>query len=173
MPYFEFDPEKALEALVYVVGRVPQGDMYKALKVLYIADKLHLGRYGRFIYGESYAALPHGPVPQNAYDAVRVLSGERARSAFSESLLREAIERSGNRLIARRAPDIDALSRSDAECLDEAIRDVEYDPFPVLKQKTHDSAYHATAANALIDLEAIIGALPEDRQESVRRYLAL
>ena len=68
---------------------------------------------------------------------------------------------------------MDELSRSDAECLDEAIRDVEYDTFAALKQKTHDSAYCATAPSAVIEIDAIISTLPEDRQQAVRNYLAL
>ena len=170
---FEFDPEKALETLVYVVSRLPRGDLYKTLKAIYIADKLHLSRYGRFIYGETYAALQYGPVPQNAYDAVRVLNGERPRSAFPDIALRAALDRTGQRLSILREPDVDSLSRSDAECLDEAIRDIEFDSFAALQLKTHDSAYRATEPNGTIGIDAIIDTLPDDRRAAVRNYLAL
>jgi len=168
---FCFEPEKALEALLYVAQRTPGNDMYKALKALYVADKLHLGRYGRFIYGETYCALPHGPVPQFAYDAVRAVQDGRPTPVPSE-LLHAALERFGaSRLIPRREPDLSELSKSDVECLDEAIRDLAFDGFNTVKAKTHDAAWSATPRAGDMTIESIIEALPEDRRGPVREYL--
>lgn len=44
---FKFDAEKAVEVLLYIAEKCP--DVYKALKVLYFADKDHLAQYGRLI----------------------------------------------------------------------------------------------------------------------------
>lgn len=168
---FPFEPEKALEALVYVAQRTPRHDMYKALKALYVADKLHLARYGRLIYGETYSALPHGPVPQGAYDAARALEDGR-NNPFPSELLHAALSRFGQQLVPRRDPDLQELSKSDVECLDEAIRDLAFDSFDQVKAKTHDAAWTQTARACHISVEALIDALPEDRRDPVRAYLA-
>lgn len=167
---FPFEPEKALEALLYVAQRTPGNDMYKALKALYVADKLHLARYGRFIYGETYCALPLGPVPQFAYDAARSVVDGRPTPVPTE-LLHAALERFVDRLIPRREPDLGELSKSDVECLDEAIRDLAFDGFGTVKAKTHDSAWEATPRACTMSLDSIIEALPEPRRPLVRQYL--
>lgn len=38
----------------------------KLMKLLWLADRVHLNKYGRLILKDSYNALPHGPVPSNA-----------------------------------------------------------------------------------------------------------
>ena len=67
LPVFRFEPEKALEAILYVASKA-QTDKYATLKILYLADKLHLERYGRFISGDYYHALRHGSTPMHSYD---------------------------------------------------------------------------------------------------------
>ncbi|MFA7087310.1 MAG: hypothetical protein WC145_11645 [Aliarcobacter sp.] len=56
-----FDPEKALTVWIYIAERVD--DHRGMYHLLYQADKLHLERYGRLIYGERYVAGEDGPVP--------------------------------------------------------------------------------------------------------------
>ncbi|MGB0219185.1 MAG: Panacea domain-containing protein [Sinimarinibacterium flocculans] len=169
---FEFDAEKAIEALAYVASRLNKpGNMYSVLKALYIADKAHLERYGRFIYGETYAALPYGPVPQNAYDAMRVLSGERQQCFASAEIVADRFRRLGDTVSSRRDPDLDSLSRSDVECLDEAIRDIEFDSFDAVKTKTHDAAYNKTPRCQELNVEDIVNTFSESRRGPVLRYL--
>jgi uncharacterized phage-associated protein len=38
------------------------------MKLLWLADRIHLNRYGRTILNDVYCALPHGPVPSNTMD---------------------------------------------------------------------------------------------------------
>ena len=40
----------------------------KALKLVYLADRYHLRRYGRPITGDDYFAMPYGPVASGAKD---------------------------------------------------------------------------------------------------------
>lgn len=40
----------------------------KLIKLLWLADRIHLNRYGRFILRDKYKALPHGPVPSATLD---------------------------------------------------------------------------------------------------------
>lgn len=66
---FHFDPEKAVEVILYVASRVRDSGFHRVSKILYFADRDHLAMYGRFICGDSYVAMKNGPVPSGAYDA--------------------------------------------------------------------------------------------------------
>ena len=155
---FQFDPEKATEALLYVARRIRGQDLYTTLKVLYVADKHHLHRYGRFIFGDAHHALPHGPVPQGAYDILKWLRGDSGRRYEPA---REALRVEGNTVMALRDAETDVFSVSDLECLNQAIEEFGRLPFSELKRKTHDEAYKATPHCGQIAVEAI-AALSDD-----------
>lgn len=87
---FKFDPEKAVEVILYIATRAKIRDIYHVLKLLYFADKAHLERNGRFICGDSYVAMKSGPVPSGTYDIIKDIRGdgihsfaEHARHAFT------------------------------------------------------------------------------------------
>lgn len=149
---YTFDPEKAVEALLYVTRRTA-GDMYATLKLLYLADKLHLHRYGRFIFGDEHHALPYGPVPQGAYDLIKCARGEK--DVFPYEPVTQAIRLEGNTIEALRPEDRSVFSDSDEECLDEAIATFGARPFNGLKEVTHDAAFNATARGHKISMSAI------------------
>lgn len=43
----------------------------KALKLLWLSDRLHLRKYGRMISNDNYYALPNGPVPSASRDILQ------------------------------------------------------------------------------------------------------
>ncbi len=157
----DFDPEKALEALIYVASRVNQ-DMYRTLKTIYIADKCHLERFGSLIFGSSYLALPFGPVPDEAYDIVKFVRGSIPSSPVEHAI--EAFAMEGNNIIPRRDPDLSVLSRSDIDCLNVAIDQCQHLSFQELKKLTHDDAYLATPQNSRMAIEAIAATLPNSAE---------
>lgn len=64
-----FNYKKAVQALncfAYYNGN--SLNKMKAIKLIWLADRLHLRRYGRTITGDIYFALPHGPVPSTTKD---------------------------------------------------------------------------------------------------------
>ena len=75
---FSFDPEKTLEAILYISERTQ--DLYHVLKILYFADKIHLSAYGRLIAGDSYVAMSNGPVPSHAYNIIKTVRGDESIS---------------------------------------------------------------------------------------------
>ena len=165
---FRFDPEKALEVILYVV-RTARTDKYGTLKLLYLADKLHLQRYGRFIAGDYYHALENGPTPMLSYDLIQFAAGEKQKWVLDS--VRDALgvgtEGNPHALLALREPDLDALSDSDIECLDEVIRRVEnVDPkekYRLMWADVHDNAWSKawrTNQNGHIDVEAIAEQFP-------------
>lgn len=153
------DIDKAVEVLLYVTKRAP--NMYNALKVLYFADKQHLAKYGRLIYGDSYVAMKLGPVPSAAYDIVKAARGDGVypTPVPAEQLL--SID-SLHRISPRREADLDRLSESEIECLDAAIEQYGRLPLGALKTISHeDEAFQASDENDFMPIEAIVGSLPD------------
>jgi type I restriction enzyme S subunit len=159
-----------LEALIFVAKRMPaeRYQHYKSLKALYFADKHHLKKHGRLIYGETHCALPHGPVPQAAYDATRVLNGERLISDFDDEALRAGLRRikddQQDKLVALRDADFSKLGAVERESLEWAIRYCAGMSFEQVKAASHDAAYGRTSPNQPIPLAYLIDMLPADAQ---------
>ena len=153
---YRFDAYKAIEVLLYIAKKVP--DMYKALKVLYFADREHLAQYGRLICGDSYVAMSHGPVPSGAYDLVKIARGDGFN--FIDIPVDEAFVVRDNVITTHREANLDLLSESDIECLNSAIQ--QYGPlsFHELRERSHDIAFTSADENDFISLDAIINSLP-------------
>lgn len=159
---FTIDPEKAVEVILYLAENAGQ-DMYGILKMMYIADKKHLDKYGRFIFGDDYYALPHGPVPTEAYDMIKSIRGDGS-SIFSRFLC-DAFRVEGKAsIIPLREPDLNCLSKSDINCLNQAIDELQHLSFSKQKSVTHDAAYNATAENAPMSIEAIASTFADGGQ---------
>ncbi len=157
-----FDAEKAIEVLLYIAASVP--NIYNALKVLYFADKEHLSRYGRLICGDSYVAMNKGPVPSGAYDLVKAARGDGC--CFAHLGVTDAFQiRNWRTIVPRRAANLDVLSESERECLDEAIKRYGRMAFGRLMDISHEEeAFKSADENDFIPLEAIARSLPDGEQ---------
>lgn len=71
----EFDPRRALAALMYLVQNT-SNDLYMLMKMLYVADKEHLRIAGKFIAGDDYIAMQQGATPSGAYDLIKYVRGD-------------------------------------------------------------------------------------------------
>jgi hypothetical protein len=161
----QLDALKGVESLVYAAKRLPGKGHYWSTKAQYFADKRHLERYGRSIYGETYVAMGRGPVPQAAYNASRALAEGELICEFPMDVVRAALRRDGNALIALREADTDALSAQERECLDWAIRYVKDLSFDELQTASHDAAWRKTEANAPMAWRDIINTLEPEVQK--------
>jgi len=152
------DWSKAVETLLYVTKAVH--DMYAALKVIYFADKAHLEKYGRFIYWDNYIAMSHGPVPSVAYDIIKHARGDAVwGSRQSEP---SDFSMSGNNVEPLREPNLDLLSESDIECLDQAIKRYGSMSFDSLKAISHqDRAFRDADQDDSMSVESIAASLPD------------
>lgn len=79
---FQFSEKKAVEALTYIASKWPGITAFYASKVLFFAEKLHLNRYCRPIIGDTFIAMPYGPVPSTIYDFIK---GELSQSGDPEA----------------------------------------------------------------------------------------
>ena len=108
---FDFNESKAIETILYLANRVSRSYKYKICKMLYLADKTSLEKYGRFIFGESYSAMQEGATPSKSYDLLKQIA-----EVCTDDLCVE-----GNSVVALRDAKLDYLSESDIECLDQTI----------------------------------------------------
>jgi uncharacterized phage-associated protein len=166
----KFDQRKALHALLFVVTHLSKpANVYNVLKCVYYADRKHLQEYGRQIYGETFYALEHGPVPSAAYEIVKYASG-RAKwdLRFPEAI--ELLEVNDIYLSARGPADTDLLSRSDMACLLDAARKYGRMSFGRLKKLSHQGkAFENAGPNGEMKLSDLIGELKES--EAVASHL--
>ena len=127
----KFDQEKAVEAILYLSKRVSESEIYGICKLLYLVDKTSLERYGRFVFGESYVAMKEGATPFKAYDMLK-----KARRKPIDGLKVE-----GNQIIALREANMDCLSKSDVECLNQIIESFGKAPYLARREAAHDAAW--------------------------------
>jgi uncharacterized phage-associated protein len=130
---YQFDKNKALNALLYISQRIAdkegKADKYATLKILYFAEKKHLVDYGRLITDDRFAALKFGPVPSNSYD---LLENDFVHFTQIDNC----------NVVPLTDPNLKKLSKSDIRCLEEAIEENKGLNFTKLKTKSHDKAYH-------------------------------
>jgi uncharacterized phage-associated protein len=62
--------QKRINAILFFAMKAPENKIsrLRLMKLLWLADRIHLNRYGRFILRDTYYALPHGPVPSKTMD---------------------------------------------------------------------------------------------------------
>ena len=102
-----------VESLAYLAEKLELSDI-KAYKLLWLSDRLHLGRYARTITGDDYYAMERGPVPSNLKKMVNHKPHSKVFDSYFE------VEDKSLRLIA--SPDkYDFLSETDKNVLDEVI----------------------------------------------------
>ncbi len=153
---FQFDERKGVETLTYVASKWPELTAFYAAKIIFFAEKQHLNRYSRPIIGDTFVAMTNGPVPSTLYDFIK---GKLDQAGDPDAIIAALLIKSGPylRIAAKRAPDLDALSPSDLECLDEAIAFCRGHGFGVLSGLTHqERAWFEAAVNGPMDYEHMI-----------------
>lgn len=158
-----FDPQAAVEAVLYIAYHSKDPSFHHISKLLYFADRLHLERYGRLIFGDTYIAMKHGPVPSGVYD---MLKDARQQTGFYRypqaggafTIVKDYCVQPG------RPANLEWLSDSDIECIDETIAQYDHKSFAALTELSHDEAWDAADLNDAISLESIVQSLgnPDD-----------
>ncbi|MDZ7704787.1 MAG: Panacea domain-containing protein [Trueperaceae bacterium] len=156
-----FDQEAAVAVVLYVASNVKDPSLHRIFKILYFADRAHLERYGRFIAGDSYVAMKHGPVPKNIYDMLKAVRGDRPY--FMAPELAEELQGyfgiEGSYVRPRAEPDLDALSDSDLACLDASIETCGDKTFGELTALSRDEAWASANENGAMSIEQVASTL--------------
>jgi len=113
---FPFDPNKAIQAILWLLHRNNQAmDKLQLIKLFFYADHKHLIEYGRPIAGGEYYVMTHGPVCSELLD---ILDGIQ-QSGISDLPLKV---RGAYDIIATTPSDTQFLSESDLNVLDETYQ---------------------------------------------------
>jgi len=162
-----FDPERALELVLYVANQLRYPTLHSVSKVLYFADKEHLSRYGSLLSGDNYVAMRHGPVPSAIYDLMKAAAGRKEPlipAQFYELVSQSLKVEDRRRVMPLRAANLNLLSSSQRQCLDESIKANGRLSFVRLTAKSHDAAWKTADENDLIEVKAIAKTLPNAKQ---------
>lgn len=151
-----FRDDVALNAILYVARKMGERkDIHKICKILYFADQAHLSRYGRNITGDTYIAMKYGPVPSHIYDLFKAVRNFSGAEDFKTSYFYFSCS-DPYLLIPVKEADLDYLSPSDIECLDEAIDKCRDKDFIALTDFSHGSAWKNTELNHEMTTEDIL-----------------
>ncbi len=138
----QFDKKCLIEVMLYILNKTKGTDIYHVLKILYFAEQKHLVKWGSRITADDFRAYDYGPVADQLYHAIKnshLLDKELPE--MLQQVARFAGDDAPNVLLAKREADLDFLSKSGMECLDESIRENVGLTFDQLKQKSHDAAW--------------------------------
>jgi uncharacterized phage-associated protein len=136
---------KNITVLLYISQKLAGVDYYKVFKVMYFAEQKHLVRWGDKIIEDEFYAMPYGPVPTLTYDQIKALKSDSKISVSKE--LEECFKIENETIIIPlKEADLEFLSESEIECLDESIDENKDLTFYQLKHKSHKSAW--TNANS-------------------------
>lgn len=140
----KYEQEKLIHVVLYILNQTGGIDYYHLFKILYFAERKHLAKWGHRIISDDFYALEYGPVPTCLYDAIKGINTQKTTLV---NLLRKNVRFAGddapNVLLAKKAADLNYISRSERKELDNSIKDNVSLPFSKLKAKSHDSAWES------------------------------
>jgi len=126
---FNMNTQKAIECVLWLIQR-GESNMYNIWKMLYVAEKYSLNKYGGPITGDDYFAMDFGTVPRWLYDATKIKQEEIS------------FYRENNLLRAKRPPEEGYLADFNIEALEHGFKEYAGLDFEAVKKKNHeDSAW--------------------------------
>ena len=138
----DFDNKRIGEIILYILGKGELLSQYYVYKILYFAERKHLARWGCGILPGEFHAWEKGPVPKKIYGGIKHF---KEGNHPIDIVLRKVIDRTdrdmGDYLIALRKPDMDFISQSEVEALDESYAENVGLTVGELMNKSHDSAW--------------------------------
>lgn len=122
MFFHKFSVEKAVQSINYYIQHFSKHDHLDklvSLKLMFLADRYHLRRYGRMITNDEYWAMEFGPVPSSVKDIVEMTD---CLSPYERKYSSTYLKRYKKHQVASIAdPDMDVLSESDVEALNSTL----------------------------------------------------
>jgi hypothetical protein len=119
---FALSEKKTLECLAFIAENNPGLSPFYVSKILFYAEKWHLNRYGRPIIGDTYIAMPMGPVPSTVkYYLEEDWRWEHRPDGFDDKIKIDRTKRYPELRVGRLGVSLNVLSESDKECILEAI----------------------------------------------------
>ncbi len=113
-----------VEAIYYILKKIKKADKIKLVKLIYLADKYHLIRYGRTITNDDYYAMQHGPVGTTVKDVLSFDSFSLSANGikYASRLLDKIDDNNFTAKLSARVS-FDMLSDTDKEALDFVVEE--------------------------------------------------
>ena len=168
---------KIKAVLLYIIqnSNDDRHDVYSIVKTAYYAQQIHFAKWALPIYKDKIAALPFGPVPSTIYDILKVSRGEigieRFYNGIPINLATEAIGFKYESFIAKEDVDMNVLSVSEIECLNEAIAKVASMNFAEIKKDTHGQEWQRAFNDSCHIMNNIAIAKEGGADDSIIDYL--
>jgi uncharacterized phage-associated protein len=136
---FRFDQDKLINALAFFSRHgVAELDQMKIAKLVFLADRIHLLRYGRPITGDQYVCMEHGPVASVTRNLVNARLADDPDVTEMNEYFDVGRSRQYPELIARREPDLEVFSETDIEVLTEVAEKFGSKTAWQLRELAHD-----------------------------------
>lgn len=158
---FKFSAEKARSAIHRMIVEKPDIDLHALLKACYFADKSHLNKHRRPIFGATYRAMKFGPVPVEIYEMAKgdpIWLAELDANRFPWILDGYKL-----RLEQNSQPDLDVFSETDLEELNIGFKSSTQMSFNARTEATHGPDWQA-AKLGFMRYEDMIDESPEKEQ---------
>jgi len=109
-----------IEAIYYLLNKTGEATKLRLLKLVFLADKYHLIRYGRTVTGDDYYAMEHGPVGSTVKDVLEFNRFTLADNeyAYASKLFDKIDEKTLKAKSDAISGELAMLSDSDIEALD-------------------------------------------------------
>ena len=113
------DSSKIIQAICYLLSKVETADKLKVIKLLYLADKYHILRYGRTVTNDEYWAMDYGPVGSVAKDILGFDPDFLSREfEYADKMLKKINEHTFAQGEYCSIEELESLSETDIEALD-------------------------------------------------------
>ena len=168
----KFEKQCLMEVMLYILNSTKGADIYHVLKILYFAEQKHLVKWGSRITADDFRAYDYGPVADQLYHAIR--NSRRLDGDLSEMFQQVATfagDDAPNVLLPKRQANMDYLSKSETECLDESIRENAGLTFNELKEKSHDSAWQKVYGSSCDVMDSVSIAKAAGATDAMLEYI--
>ncbi len=133
----DFDHKKATQALNFFAEKAGGAiDKLRVIKLIWLADRYHLRRYGRPIVNDVYFAMRLGPVGSNVKDLAEDPALDEAEKDYLQKYLN--CNATKHKIKSVKTVDKDILSDTDLEALERVQQEYGYLATPTLIQLSHD-----------------------------------
>jgi uncharacterized phage-associated protein len=113
-----FNYKKSVQVLNYLASKSDQPfNKMKAIKLVWLADRLHLRKYGRTITGDTYFAMKLGPVGSNTRDILETSSFLSDETLEYSTQYIDVIDKYN--YTSKQHPNFEVFSQTDTEAITE------------------------------------------------------
>ncbi|MES2701546.1 MAG: Panacea domain-containing protein [Bacteroidota bacterium] len=162
---FHFEKKKAINVTLFLIHSLGgSADISRLFLLLYLADAMHLSKYGLLISGDSYVAMKYGPAPYNLVELFRQLQADRT-GIETKAKVKVFLAVDDMQQVSALLPyNSSLLAASEVRCMYESLRQYKNTDAEALRSLTTGSAWQQAKANgeiSLLDIAAEFGASAE------------